>query len=287
MGNQMFQYAFARSIQLKLGVPLRLDISVLMDPKPPAGYIKRAYDLNLFELSAEFHLKPEYLKLLYAPNRYRWSQWVRKLAQKGYKIHQEEAFSVNEALLSNPFDNVIYQGYWQSERYFEDIRSDIKADFSFRSPVLPQSSELASQITSQEAVCLNIRRTDLLQSPTHNVTDIAYFDRCLEEMKTQRPESHIYLFSDDLDWSKKTFGDDKSITIVGHEHAGPQFGNYLQLMQLCTHFIIPNSTFAWWAAWLGEQEESIILAPERWFGTDKYDYKDVVPKRWTKMPNPG
>jgi hypothetical protein len=56
-------------------------------------------------------------------------------------------------------------------------------------------------------------------------------------------------------------------------------------MTRCQHFIIPNSTFAWWAAWLGEKQGTLIYAPERWFGTDELDYSDVVPERWLKVPN--
>ena len=130
-----------------------------------------------------------------------------------------------------------------------------------------------------------MRRTDLLQSPTHNVTDKYYFENCLQRLQELRPAARFYLFSDDLAWCRETFGHRTAVMLVGHEHAGPQFGNYLHLMHLCEHFIIPNSTFAWWAAWLGEQTSSIIMAPARWFGTDQYDYRDVVPERWRKMPN--
>ncbi len=281
----MFQYAFARRIQLRLGVPLRLDVSILLDPKPPAGYIKRAYNLDLFQLRPEFHVSPRLLQVLYAPNKYRWSQYVRQLAQRGYPVYEEQDFSVNQTLLDAPPDNVIYRGYWQSERYFQDIAETIRKDFTFRQPILPRSTALARELRQRDSVCLNVRRTDLLQSPTHNVTDKNYFENCLRRMKELRPAARFYLFSDDLDWCREAFGARPDVAIVEHEHAGPQFGNYLHLMHLCEHFIIPNSTFAWWAAWLGEQKSSIIMAPERWFGTDQYDYRDVVPERWLKMPN--
>ncbi|WP_026232266.1 alpha-1,2-fucosyltransferase [Neolewinella persica] len=281
----MFQYAFARRIQLQLNVKLRIDLSILLDSRPPDGYIKREYDLDIFKLSPAYHCNPTSLRILYAPGKYRWSQVVRDLARKGYPVYMEKSFSVDNTLLDSPPDNVIYQGYWQSERYFSEVANTIRKDFAFQHSIQPQSESLAREIRKEDSVCLNIRRKDYLASPTHNVTDETYYENCIQQMRERFSGARFFLFSDDLVWCREFFADFHDVVIVGHDHAGPKFGNYLQLMAQCHHYIIPNSTFAWWAAWLGERTGSVIMAPERWFGTDEFDYRDVVPERWLKVPN--
>jgi hypothetical protein len=132
---------------------------------------------------------------------------------------------------------------------------------------------------------LNVRRGETLQLPLHNVTDKTYYLDAMAALRSRVPEAIFYVFSDDLNWCKSAFSEVTNVKFVAASHYGHRYGNYLQLMTRCQHFIIPNSTFAWWAAWLGEKHGTLIYAPERWFGTDELDYSDVVPERWLKVPN--
>lgn len=281
----MFQYAMVRRISLQLDVPMKIDLSIQLDQAVNGGHVIRDYDLDLFSLPADFLVPPGILKALHSPRKRRWSNIIRKVAAFGMPILEEEQFTVQQSLIDTPPDGVIYRGFWQSERYFAAAAPQIKEDFKFRASLLPGSQEIAATMATEIPVCLNVRRGETLQSPLHHVTDKAYYLDAMRALRSRIPEATFYVFSDDLTWCAAAFSGIPKVKFVDASHYGHRYGNYLQLMTRCQHFIIPNSTFAWWAAWLGEKQGTLIYAPERWFGTDELDYSDVVPERWLKVPN--
>lgn len=284
LGNQMFQYAMARRISLQLGVEMKLDISVLLDPKPVEGTVKREFGLNAFTLESQFYVSPAFLRIAYLPHKRRWSKIVQKIISKPYNLEQQDKFGVEQRLLYNPPDSTIYKGFWQSERYFEAAAAMVRNDFRFRNDVLPRSEKLFAEIKSTVSVCVHVRRTDMV-GPVHGVTDLEYYKACIQQMRSEVPTAWFFIFSDDIDWCRNVFANYPRATIVGTEHNGPSDINSLQLMSACRHFIIPNSTYSWWGAWLGERDDTVVMAPEKWFGTTELDYRDVIPRRWRKMKN--
>ena len=74
-----------------------------------------------------------------------------------------------------------------------------------------------------------------------------------------------------------------NMTIVSHRFKGNKFSYYLQLMMNCKHFIIPNSSFAWWSAWLNKGTEKIVIAPKRWFNRDEINTSDLIPDSWIRI----
>jgi len=285
LGNQMFQYAMVRRVSLQLGVPMKIDLSIQLDLAANGGYTIRDYDLSLFSFQEDFLIAPGVLRVLHAPRKRRWSNLVRKIGTRGLPIVHEEQFTVTQSLIDAPPDGVIYRGYWQSERYFAEAASQIRADFKFKALLLPVSRAIGAAMAAGASVCLNVRRGEILKLPMHHVTHKAYYLEAIADITARVPEATFYIFSDDLAWCKSAFSEIPNVQFVEPVHYGHRYGNYLQLMTLCQHFIIPNSTFAWWAAWLGEKEGSQIYTPERWFGTEELDARDVVPERWLKIPN--
>lgn len=283
MGNQMFQYAFGRRMAHDLGTDLQIDLSLLLDRARGKDHVYREYDLTIFEVPDDFVVSPKILKTLYKTKSSKVCKFVRNRIARGKNHIKEPHFEVSEEILNNPKDNTIYEGWWQSERYFSPIAEDIRKVFSFKEPILEKSKKLLEEIENVNSVCLNVRRTDFLKTESLNITNKDYFLRGVEKIEEQVTNPHFFIFSDDVEWCAENLNLDFPTRLVSHEHKGEKFGNYMQLMKACKHFIIPNSSFAWWAVWLNEHDKKIVIAPKKWFSGDEYDTSDLVPKEWIRM----
>ena len=200
---------------------------------------------------------------------------------KNYK--KEKHFHLDVDLIKKPEDNSLYDGWWQSESYFENVKSTIRKDFTFKDEILPVSYELYDKIATTNSICLNVRRTDFVSNPTLNATNATYFDKAVKYITNQVEEPHFFVFSDDMYWCEENLRFDHPVDFVHHQNKGRKFGNYLQLMKSCRHFIIPNSSFAWWAVWLSEHKNKIVIAPKNWFNDPTFNTSDLVPPDWLRL----
>ena len=176
-------------------------------------------------------------------------------------------------------------GYWQSEAYFKDFRKDILKIFNFDDLIYEKKNiDLLKKINLTNDVCLNIRRTDHLNSDELNVMSSKYYQKSIDYFLRKTSDAKFFIFSDDIEWCKKKFNSDR-FKIVNHEYAGKKFKNYLYLMSKFKNFIIPNSTFAWWGAWLSNDKDRIVLVPKKWSGIDHEDEIDTPLKEWIKIEN--
>ena len=283
MGNQMFQYAFGRRMAADLRTTLKIDLSLLLDRARGKDHVYREYDLTIFKVPHEFVMSPAMLRTLYKTRSSAVCKLVRKRVGRNKTHIKEPHFHVSEDLLKNPIDNAIYDGWWQSERYFEPIAEEIQKVFEFVNPIEKTSAALLQQIHETQSVCLNVRRTDFLVTSNLNTTDKDYFLRGVKKIADQVSDPHFFIFSDDVEWCAANLNLDYPTVLVDHGHKGEKFGNYMQLMKACKHYIIPNSSFAWWAIWLNQQEEKIVIAPKRWFNDSSINTDDLVPKDWWRL----
>ena len=282
MGNQMFQYAFAKRIAHFHNTQFKLDLSTLLD-RNKGDFVYRDYDLDIFNLEPEFVMNPSLLRLMYKVKSGRITKFIRKLSYGNLNYLKEKHFHVVEDLLNNPPDHTVYEGWWQSEQYFAEVADEIRADFTFKEGILPSSAEVHQKIQTTNSVCLNVRRTDFLKVPWLNSTDMDYFLRAVKYMAEHVADPSFFVFSDDIEWCRENIRLDYPVTIVGHEHKGRKFGNYQQLMKACKHFIIPNSSYAWWAVWLNENPSKVVVAPKIWFADAEINTGDVIPESWVRL----
>ena len=283
MGNQMFQYAFGKQLAHKLNTELFLDLTLLLDRARGKDIVYRNYDLDIFNLDPKFLISPILLKNIYKVKLPAVGKLFRKIAARKYHYIREPHFHVNEQYIAEPKDNTIYEGWWQSEQYFSEVREEIKQEFSFKHPNLPLSENLFQKIEATNSVCLNVRRTDFLKVATLNTTTKTYFLNAVDLMANKVPSPHFFIFSDDIPWCRENLQLPYPFEVIGHEHKGQKFGNYLKLMKTCKHFIIPNSSFAWWAVWMNDQPDKIVIAPKNWFSEEDIDTSDLVPKSWIRI----
>ena len=288
LGNQMFQYAVGRALAEKHKAVLKLDLTLLNERKNiPANQVFREYDLDVFSMEQNFATQEEVeyfnpvSKNIFSRINYRIR---RKLRPKELYIARFRHF--DPAVLELP-DDVCLVGSWQSEKYFNSISQIIRRDFTFRKEFDAETEKLAARILSGNSVCINFRRTDYVSNPLYKellgAMDIEFYNKAIQYIRDRVKDLVLFVFSDDLEWCKQNMKFDLPVTFVTEEFYGEKYSFKLKLMSLCAHFIIPNSTFGWWAAWLGTNPDKLVVAPQRWYKDTSFDSKDIVPDKWIKL----
>lgn len=265
-GNQMFQYAFARNLSLKYNKTLKLDLSFLKNKNMGLNFVYRDYSLNIFNIYEDFDInKIDFIKI--------------------NETCFEYTQNISDLISQNLEANFLLNGYWQTPKYFKEFETQIRKDFTFRNEIENSESytkEMLNEIKSKNSVLLNIRRTDYLNTNYHGVMGKEYIDEAIRIIESKIKDPKYFLFSDDLDWCRENIKL-PNMTIVDHSYKGDRFSYYLQLMKNCKHFIIPNSSFAWWAAWLNENENKIVISPKQWFTDININTTDLIPNYWIRI----
>ena len=184
----------------------------------------------------------------------------------------EESFKFNEKLFNECPDWVSLYGFFQTEKYFKNVEDIIRKDFIFKEEILgPCDDMMQGVLEGGRVVGLHIRRQDYLTNPNHQFVGLDYYKRALSKFPS---DIQVLVFSDDSKWchEQSLFNDDRFM--ISENDSG-----YVDmcLMTMCTDFIIGNSSFYWWAAWLGNRGK--VIAPKNWFPDDK-DTSDLYCDGW-------
>ena len=292
LGNQMFQYAIGYALSKKNKTELKLDLRTFEEKRinPPQGYVQRTYDLDIFGIVPKEPSYIDLIKTFQLNKRYVVRYNINKFLYKFNFINiLERGREFETRILKNKKKTLYIDGYWQCEKYFLKFRDDILKIFNFKSLKKKQKNiEFICKINKENSVCLNVRRTDhvIFDKNEFDVVNFAYYKKAINYFKSRlSPNTKFYIFSDDLEWCKKIFINIKNIIIVDYSYSGNKFYNYLYLMTNFRNFIIPNSTFAWWAAWLSIKKNKIVVAPKRWSGKLPMSKIDILPNKWIKISN--
>ena len=255
-GNQLFQYALGRVLAEKHGVPLVLDASWFNR----AGWAEVSHFLRL-------PLQARVVR--------RWSLGARALHKitgkhyweyRGVPVLREPADdqSFDRRFLDAPAECVLF-GYFQSPLYFEAIAGPLRAELKalIAGAVRPPEA-LRTKLGSACSVAVHVRRTDYLKQPIFQVCDSHYYREAMGKMRAEIPGARFFVFSDDPEWCRAEFREaDEDVIDLGQAAANPLCD--LHLMSLASHHIIANSSYSWWAAWLGRKPGQQVVMPERWY----------------------
>jgi hypothetical protein len=200
---------------------------------------------------------------------------------------KEKHFHFSPRILTLP-DGVCLEGYWQSEKYFADVASLIRRDFTVKHPQTAKNKEWGDMIASSESVSLHVRRGDYLANPTnrqiHGLLGLGYYRNCVQEIMKVVKTPHFFIFSDDSSWVREHLSFSCPATFVEHGEREPCADvEDLRLMSQCKHHIIANSSFSWWGAWLNPRSDKMVFAPKQWFttmGMASRRVDDLLPDRW-------
>ena len=274
LGNQLFQYAFARRMSIVNNDDLKLDIY--------SGYtndkFKRKYSLNNLNIKEELATHKEIKKIKYPYGIF--SKIKRFINFKILKRYNVEFKKENLNLKGNLY----LDGYWQSEKYFFDTRNTLLKELTLKNSFSGVAKDIEKQEIECNSVSLHIRRADyILNKQVNNdfgVCDLDYYYKAIKIIKNKVNNPHFFIFSDDINWAKDNLKIDDPIIFVSR--ANLQDYEELMLMTKCKHNIIANSSFSWWGAWLNNNPNKIVIAPKQWFKNLKINTKDIVPETWIR-----
>lgn len=276
LGNQMFQYAFAKALSIK-GYDVRLDTNQICYSEKLENNRrdKREVTIDKFNINIPI-VNQEELKKFCFLNQSNWKEKsVFFLSQKGLwpvKFYREETVGYKRELTKLRGDFYL-QGTFQSEKYFADIRKSLLREFTPKNKIRI-SRRLKEILENEETVSLHIRRGDYAK--LNHALNIYYYQRAMKKMEETIATPYYLIFSDDIAWVKENL-DIGARNIIVNEEGGLKDYEELMIMTKCRHNIISNSTFSWWGAWLNQNPEKMVIAPKVWFG----EQKKIVLENWT------
>lgn len=262
LGNQMFEYA----LYLALAARGR---QVKMDDVTCYGQGTRPKALDVFGIDYERADREELIQMTDASMAI-FHRIRRKLAGRRSKAYREAGVNFDPTVFER--DPALLEGCFQSEKYFALCREQVREAFRFRGiengkyPLPESFRRFLSQIEGTQSVGVHVRRGDYLD-PVHGgiytgICTVDYYHRAFAYIRERVPEAVFYLFSNDPEWTGAHLsGKDTRLVTGSTEDTG-----YLDLflMSRCRHQIIANSSFSWWGAWLNENPDKLVAAPERW-----------------------
>ena len=289
LGNQMFQYAFAYALSKKLNIETKLDLSWFEEVKTHQNVTARAFELNVFNIDYEAATKEDLSKVIRTVKRTKAQRFlynvfkIKKYRQIGNCFVEMTMGEFNKKLLSS-LDYFYYDGYFQHEKYFKDIREELLKVFSLNIPVDEQNQGVLDEILKTDSVSLHVRRGDYVTlecaKDFHGTCSIEYYQKAIEYIAKKVKDPHFFLFSDDIPWVAANLKLEYPCTIVDFNQDKSWMD--LELMKNCKHNIIANSSFSWWGAWLNQNTQKIVVAPRQWTAK-KVKKCEIIPPEWIKL----
>lgn len=285
LGNQLFCFAAARRLALVNNAELVLDN--ISGFRFDALY-QRHYQLDHFSIScrkANAEDRMEQLSRLHRLIKRKWNMLL-PFEQRSYLM--QEGVDFDQRLMRfKPKSIVYFEGYWQSEAYFKDVETTIRRDLQITPPIDAANLDMTEKILSSKAVAVHVRFFDEPNTATtNNNAPEEYYRRAVQAMEQLVPNAQYFIFSDQPAAARLLIPlPDDRVTLVAHNQGDENAYADLWLMTQCEHFIIANSTFSWWGAWLAINQVKQVIAPgfETRQGKMWWGFKGLLPTEWIKI----
>ncbi|MBE4618683.1 alpha-1,2-fucosyltransferase [Vibrio navarrensis] len=276
LGSQMFAYALYLSLKEKYdkNEKIYLDTSSFDEFQQHNGY----------ELENIFNFKTES------------SDFVKNLITKKTLLHKfiyrhffkkidasKKNYNFDKSVFTN--SSAIYYQCWTSWKYFESCEKTIKNSFKFPKIDELENIEIANIINSTNSVSIHVRRGDYLNSPAlKGLAPEWYYNDAISHINQNVENPNYFVFSDDISWCKENLQLENAKYIDWNKNHKSY--RDIQLMSMCKHNIIPNSSFSWWGAYLNNNNSKIVITPERWGNIDAgAEIKDMNHPQWVVLKN--
>jgi hypothetical protein len=295
LGNQLFQYAFGRNLSILFNTELLLYIE---DYK--YNWL-RNFELNHFNIKGRVIGNKE----------------LDKLNNDKKIVKITESRGGHESNILKLQDNAFYSGNWQTSRYFETNFDMFHNDFNINTFPSVEDSVVLQKILSSNSICIHIRRGDYITRKSTfikygSVCNIDYYMTGVRYIIDKVKDPSFFVFSDDIQWAKQNLKIETPVYFIDHNYSRKHYNlekyylfrnslilfkkfykdlafQDLRLMSNCKHFIISNSTFSWWGAWLASNKEKIVIAPGVWSNDFQNDQiipqssDHIIPENWIKI----
>lgn len=303
LGNQLFEYSYAKKLAAHTGDDI--------------AFCTYLYKLGNFSLGGTRHCSLEHFSLpknvrilkggenlryfikfmlrmlvVFKADFFRWFVLGKRTdrsakynadCRKGLYV-SDGAFVVPPYVESRKRNKFVF-GNYEGFGALPENTAELKKELAVCTEPTPENAAMLERIAGTESVCLHIRRGDYLKDVNSwlQVCDYDYYRRAVEYIKQKIENPVFYVFSntsDDLEWIKENYRFDADLVYVNLDN--PDYEE-LRLMSACRHFIISNSTFSWWAAVLGDHDDKITVAPEKWSNRENDGSEGMYNDEFTKI----
>jgi hypothetical protein len=164
--------------------------------------------------------------------------------------------------------NLYFDGYWQDRRFFSLIEDRVRQTFAFHRKLPVIAQRLLEQIRDSTAIAVHVRRGDyvhnLRTAAAHNICDLNYYQTAIYLLREEVRDARFFVFSDDISWCRRNLDMCGSDVVFVETSELAVLHIDLELMKNCRHFVVANSSYSWWAAYLGSAPGKFVVAPSTW-----------------------
>lgn len=305
LGNQLFQYAAARSLYEKNRGKILISYRTIVNEKDKEGlsgwedalkffnvleyekytlntpivFYKTSLIQKIIIIMYYITYKPILKLFPYNFNKLKKIQllWAPILSKYGIYWLKQGYFPLKS---NKKNKNFLLNGGFESPEYFSDIRDILLKEFSVKQSLNDIQHKTIEKLREVNSVCISIRKFDLSNSERnklYNVCTKKYYIESIKEILKVVEKPVFYVCSNDINWVKQNLDLSKYDVIYENEDDEPHIK--LEIMKNCKHFIISNSTFSWWAQYLGEYKNKVVVAPKKWYNND-FESPLLTNKNW-------
>lgn len=268
LGNQMFQYAYVKYLESQGYSKIWIDSS--------APSMNKHTGFELRRLFPNIEARGRFIPYLAGRTLHLFSDVLKK----GFK----------HSLETETYGKLWLRGYWQECKFADSVRDELLNDYRFIKIDDPVNQSLVEHIGSCNSVSIHIRRGDYIAPNDRaffgDVCNVKYYKDAIDYIRKCVSDPIFFVFSNDMDWVKDNFELPNAVYVSNNSDEESSFRD-MQLMSLCRHNIVANSSFSWWGAWLNTNRDRIILAPPKWFNNSASDFVDKIePQDWIRIGEP-
>ncbi len=284
LANKMFEYAFYKGLESKCS-----EVAIDQETFKPLWSFE---DISLDDAFINLSYREDNSKNLAKKFLYRKSL-LGKLMRRilcffpDYKLVRERHYEYDPYISQKLTKNCTIYGLWQTEKYFEHCKDLILNEFTFKPLKGEENIAFGIKVKKQNAVSVHVRKG---KDYNHldKVCTIEYYKKAIQYIKIHVETPVFYVFTDNKEWVKENFYDlDINYSVCDwNPVSGKESFRDMQLMSLCKHHIIANSSFSWWGAYLDRNPQKIVVAPQVWFGNKKgffMNQSDIIPDSWVRL----